>query len=141
MAGSLISKTDQYALRALLCLAQQPQGVSVGAAQLAEKLRLPANYLSKILHTLSRAGLLESERGPRGGFRLARAASEISLADVLEPFNAFVHERACLLGRAECSDDRPCRVHDVWKLASDPVLAFFRDTAIADLTGEIDLCE
>ncbi|MGD2217613.1 MAG: Rrf2 family transcriptional regulator [Gemmatimonadales bacterium] len=137
----MISKTDQYALRAVLCLAQQPLGATLGAAHIAARLGLPANYLSKILHSLARAGVLVSERGPRGGFRLAKPAEQLSLAEVIEPFNSFVQRRSCLLGREECSDDSPCRLHSRWKGASDPVIEFFNGTAIADLIEEVDLCE
>ena len=68
----MLSRTSQYALRAILYLADQPVERSVRAIDVAENLDVPANYLSKILHTLARSGLLISERGPRGGFRLAR---------------------------------------------------------------------
>lgn len=137
----MISKTDQYALRAVLCLAQQPAGSTLGAAHLAGRLGLPANYLSKILYTLARAGVLVSERGPRGGFRLAKSAQDLSLAEVIEPFNSLVQQRSCLLGRGECSDDSPCRLHSRWTVASDPVIEFFNRTAIADLIKEVDPCE
>lgn len=106
---------------------------------MASGLALPANYLSKILHALARAGVLESERGPRGGFRLARPAEEIALADVIAPFDTFVEERTCLLGRGECSDESPCRVHERWKRASDPLIQFFENTTIADLLESVRL--
>ena len=133
----MISKTDQYALRAVLYLAQNPER-PVRAAQVAGALRLPANYLSKILHTLARVGLLASERGPQGGFRLARPAAEISLAEIIQPFDTTASERSCLFGRPECSDESPCRVHHHWKQASDPVIDFFQDTRISDLLDEGD---
>ncbi|MGD2153809.1 MAG: Rrf2 family transcriptional regulator [Gemmatimonadales bacterium] len=137
----MISKTDQYALRAVLCLAQQPAGATLGAVHIARRLELPGNYLSKILHSLARAGVLVSERGPRGGFRLARPANELSLAEVIEPFSSLAQERSCLLGREECSDDSPCRVHSRWKAVSDPVIGFFNETTIADLIEVVELCE
>ncbi len=137
----MLSKTDQYALRAVLCLAQQPAGSRLGAGYVANRLGLPANYLSKILHTLARAGVLVSERGPRGGFGLARPAEDLSLAEVIEPFNSLVQRRSCLLGREKCSDESPCRLHERWRSASDPVIEFFTRTAIADLIKEVDLCE
>ncbi len=123
----------------MLYLAEQGAGEPVRAAEIAQGLALPANYLSKILHTLVRAGVLRSERGPRGGFRLARSASEVSLADVIEPFDSLAQERFCLLGEERCSDDSPCNVHERWKQASDPMMGFFHNTVIADLLGKIDV--
>lgn len=131
----MISKTDQYALRAVLYLAQH-SGAPVRAAEIARGLALPANYLSKILHALARAGVLDSERGPRGGFRLARPAEDVSLADVIEPFDSVASERACLFGRPECSDASPCPVHRKWKRASDPIIDFFNETKVSDLLNE-----
>ncbi len=136
----MISKTNQYALRAVLYLAQDDGAAPVRASEIANGLGLPANYLSKILHSLARTGVLESERGPRGGFRLARAPAELSLAAVMAPFDPLISQRTCLLGRSECSDDAPCRVHERWKKASDPVVDFFNETMIADLLGKVDLC-
>jgi len=137
----LISKTNQYAIRAVLCLSQQAEGRPMRAAHIAAGLGMPANYLSKILHALTRAGVLESERGPNGGFRLARAAAELSLAEVVAPFEPIVRQSQCLLGRDSCSDESPCGLHERWKRASDPLLGFFNDTKIADLIGQVDLCQ
>ncbi len=134
----MISKTNQYALRAVLYLAQYGADSPLRAGEIADGLSLPANYLSKILHTLAKAGVLVSERGPKGGFRLARPASEVALAEVMAPFESFVQQRTCLLGRDECSEEHPCRIHDLWKSASDPVLDFFHQTVIADLIGTVD---
>ncbi len=136
----MISKTNQYALRAVLCLAQESGGRPVRAGQIASALALPSNYLSKILHALARAGVLESERGPNGGFRLARSPDQVSLAEVMAPFEAIVEARACLLGRDQCSDEDHCRLHERWKNASDPMIAFFNHTMIADLIARVEFC-
>lgn len=129
----MLSKTAEYALRAVLHLARQPGEGPLRAAEIARALAVPPNYLSKILHTLARAAILTSERGPRGGFRLAQPAAQISLADVIEPFDQLIRRRSCLLGRPECSDLSPCGVHDRWKLISEPVTRFFLETMVADL--------
>ncbi len=134
----MISKTNQYAIRAVLYVAQNQTHGPVRAAQVAQALELPANYLAKILHALARAGVLVSERGPRGGFRLGRPAEELSLSDVIEPFDPVTKQRGCLMGLEECSDDSPCQLHDSWKEASDPMIDFLCDTAVADLLEETD---
>jgi Rrf2 family protein len=131
----MISKTGEYALRAVLHLAQRGGAQPQRASDIARDLGVPANYLSKILHALARAGTLVSERGPGGGFRLAKPASDLALAEVLEPFDPMARERTCLLGRPECSDQSACVVHERWKRVSEPVARFFRETTIADLLG------
>lgn len=132
----MISKTAEYALRAVLFLARKDEEGTTRATDIAQGLRLPANYLSKILHTLGREGVLESERGRNGGFRLARPASGITLAEVVEPFEELGERRECLLGRSRCSDAAPCVAHQQWKDVSQTVLDFFKGTRITDLLDE-----
>ena len=132
----MISKTGEYALRAVLRLAEQDDGETVRANELARELGIPSNYLSKILHSLARAGVLHSERGPQGGFRLAHRSDELSLADILTPVDPAILDQGCLLGRACCSEEDPCAVHDQWKRVREPLLRFFEATTVAEaLTG------
>lgn len=129
----MLSKTSKYALRAVLFLARQPRDARVPASEVARGLDVPANYLSKILHTLSRAGVVTSERGPRGGYRLARLAKRTTLAEVIGPFDDISPGELCLLGRDRCRDDNPCGAHARWKEVFEPVMDFFRETMVSEL--------
>ena len=129
----MISKTAEYALRAVLHLARNGNGGPLRANEIAETLDVPANYLSKTLHLLARAGVLSSERGPRGGFRLARSPQELCLADVLEPLDPAMLESSCLLGQPQCSDVASCTVHHRWKEVREGVCRFFRETTLAEV--------
>lgn len=131
----MLSKTAEYALRAVLYLARQPDERLVRATDVAEDLGVPANYLSKTLHTLARDGVLVSERGPHGGFALAIPADEIPLARVVELFDDLGPRQECLLGRPRCRDEDPCVAHSRWKETFDRVTEFFRETMVADLLG------
>jgi DNA-binding IscR family transcriptional regulator len=77
----------EYAIRATVYLAQHREQRAT-AAQIADALSLPRNYLSKVLHMLAHAGLLTSTRGPHGGFQLLHAPTELTLARVTEPFES-----------------------------------------------------
>ena len=131
-----ISGTTQYALRAVLYVAEHGEEQPVRVDAIASGLNVPRNYLSKTLHTLARAGVLRSGRGPRGGFQLAAPADSISLADVAAPFDDLASRR-CLLGRNACGWKNPCSVHPRWEEVSNALQAFFRDTTVADLLGGI----
>jgi Rrf2 family protein len=131
----LISKTAEYALRAVLFIARQSEQGPVRANELARALGVPSNYLSKILHTLARAGLLTSGRGPRGGFQLAKTADEMLLADVLEALDPSLLRSDCLLGNPTCSDEEACAVHHRWRDLRDPICEFFRGTTVASVMG------
>lgn len=129
----MLSQTAEYALRAALYLAAHGGEGPVKLERISEALGVPRNYLSKTLHQLARAGVLASERGPYGGFRLSGAPELLTLAEVVEPFDPARLVRRCLLGEGECSDATPCAAHDRWKVVADPMRAFFRRTTVADL--------
>lgn len=128
----LVSQTVEYALRAVLQIARDPDGAPVRVGDIADALDVPRNYLSKTLHRLARAGVLTSARGPTGGFQLAAAPEKLTLAEVAAPF-VPVGRRTCLLGQPACGDDRPCAAHSRWKLVAQQAEDFFSRTTIADL--------
>lgn len=129
----MLNQTAEYALRAATSLAGRAPDELVQAAELAEELDVPANYLSKILHQLAAAGVLESRRGRGGGFRLAVPAGALSLVRVVAPFDSVGAERRCVLGGAVCSDRNACAAHERWKPISTALHEFLRDTTVSEL--------
>ena len=133
----MISRASEYAIRALTFLAQQDNASGFYLARdMAEKLGVPAPFLAKILQPLVTRGLIKSQRGRSGGFRLAdgKGASDISLYDIVDDEEHLGKIRKCLLGQAECSDDRACPLHHYWKRTSDEYLALLASTTLRDLT-------
>jgi Rrf2 family protein len=131
----LLSDTAEYALRAVLYIAQHDADGPVRAKVVADSLDVPRNYLSKILHVLAREGILTSTRGGTGGFRLAHDPEELRLDSVVEPFEEIDPARTCILGRPECSEGDPCRAHMAWREITERKSAFLRGTTVADLIG------
>jgi Rrf2 family iron-sulfur cluster assembly transcriptional regulator len=135
----ILSQTAVYALRATLCLASHGPSARIRVDDIAEQLSVPRNYLSKILHSLARGGVLTSSRGPGGGFQLARPARDLMLSEVVEQFDELPTESGCLLGRNACSEQDPCAAHHRWKNVSSVVDEFFRETSIGDLSFDRNL--
>ncbi len=133
----ILSDTAEYALRAVLYVARtaSPERPT-RADEIAQALGVPRNYLSKILHTLGKSGVLRSARGPQGGFQLAMDPGELVLARIVGTFDPMEIRPRCLLGRAECSDLNPCPAHPRWKGIADQVRGFFLQTTVADLLSE-----
>jgi len=131
-----IGTTAQNAIRAVLFLAGKPAETPVRVDEIAAALDLPRNYLSKTLHTLVRAGVLRSGRGPRGGFQLAIAPARLPLAQVIGPFQP-TGELRCLMGRPDCGGPHPCAAHSRWSKVADAVEEFFADTTVASLQHEV----
>lgn len=130
----MLTRTAGYALNAVLTIADMGvDGRIVRANEVADALSIPPNYLAKILQTLARSGVLVSERGRNGGFRLAADPAEIPLLDVVDPFDDLGNERQCLLGRGTCSDVGGCPAHNEWREASAPAFRFFETRTVADL--------
>lgn len=131
---TILSQTAEHALRAVLYIAARGGDAElIKIDEIVGELHMPRNALSKTLHTLARAGVLVSERGPYGGFRLADAADRLPLARVIAPFGSVGQERQCLLGRVVCSDRSPCAAHATWKSVSEQLSAFFQESTVADL--------
>jgi Rrf2 family iron-sulfur cluster assembly transcriptional regulator len=133
----MISRASEYAIRALTFLSQQQNEDGYYLARdMAEKLGVPAPFLAKILQPLVTRGLIKSQRGRSGGFRLAdgKAASDISLYDIVDAEEHLGKIRQCLLGQSECSDDRACPLHQYWKRTSDEYLALLASTTLRDLS-------
>jgi Rrf2 family protein len=132
----VLSNTAQYALRAMIYLGQREGEGPIRVDEIADQLGVPRNYLSKIMHALVKEGILQSLRGPHGGFKLARPSATISLFELVASFDDIEARRVCLLGRKECSDVNPCAIHEHWKATATQVARFFRDTSLADVVKD-----
>ncbi len=130
----ILSQTTVYALKAVMYLAAADPGESIRVDDMANKLDVPRNYLSKILHSLARSNILDSTRGPKGGFRLVARPEDLPLEDIVSQFQEVSERPQCFLGREECSDSTPCAAHDHWKGASTAMHRFFKETTVADLS-------
>lgn len=128
----MLSLTSEYALRAMIHLAQRENEWPVTGKQIAREAGIPAKYLSKILGDLVRAGVLESTRGIGGGFRMSRPAKKLSLFEVLAPFESF-QVRRCPFGNKQCGDENPCLAHDRWKKVVEAELSFLQGTSVLDV--------
>ena len=129
----MFSQTSEYAIRALTILARHSLDQFVLVGTLAETASLPHHYLSKILQNLVRMQILESRKGSRGGFRLARNPNEITLHEIVNAIENLSQTRRCLLGQIECSDERACPLHDFWVTQTDRYMDTLNNTSLADL--------
>jgi Rrf2 family nitric oxide-sensitive transcriptional repressor len=139
----MISRTAEYALRAVVVLGSSPGG-PLATQQIAARTRVPAGYLSKVLQALGRAGLVEAQRGLRGGFVLARSLDELTLLDVINAVDPLERIERCPLGLA-AHGRRLCPLHRRLDQGMAQLEALFGGTTIGQLLAEQDpsqpLCE
>lgn len=130
----MLTRTSEYALRALIHLAQHQQDWPIPGNQIAAQTGIPPKYLSAVLSTLVRAGVLTSARGKSGGFSMARSPKETYLFEVLESFEpVLLPNRPCPFGKTVCSDDDPCLGHDDWKMIRDGYVQFLQRKTIYEV--------
>lgn len=98
------SNATNYALHTMIYLIRLPQGNTIGVAELAKVQKLSPTYLSKILTKLTKAGLIESTPGVKGGYRISRSQNEVSFFDVIKAiegetnlFDCSIHHEGCLI--------------------------------------------
>ena len=130
----MISQTAEYALRVIVYLASQ-NGVPATTHQLALVTRVPEGYLSKVIQSLSRAGLLRSQRGLHGGSVLTRAPGDVTIHDVIEAVDPIKRIRSCPLN-LKSHGSALCPLHRRLDSAMEQVEQAFRETTIADLLAE-----
>mgnify|MGYP000635277803 CR=1 FL=1 len=126
-----LNQTTGYALLALGML-EGPGGRPVLVRDLARRTGIPKPYLSKMIHALASKGLLDTKRGVRGGVTLARPADQITLIEIAEAVQGGVLRQTCLLGLAECSDERACPLHTFWTVTTERIMRMMRRTTLAE---------
>lgn len=138
----MISATSEHALRAMASIVAMTSLTSLESSEpiLARDLSSQAGvhlpYLSKILGTLTKGGILNASPGRGGGYQLVRAAEQISLIDVVELFDGVSARPDCFFGGGrKCSDDNPCSAHDAFKQVRKQYIDFLESTTIADIAG------
>ena len=130
----MLSTTADHALRAVLFLARRPER-KASADEIADAIGAPPNYLSKILHDLRKAGIVESVAGRQGGFWLAPGSEALSVAQIIDRFDAPPALTRCLLGDRPCNARVPCAAHDKWSAITRNYRAALERTTIAHLAG------
>lgn len=115
----IFSKKCEYGLQAILYIATHPLGETIPAEKISQALKIPREFVSKILQDLKVSGLICSLKGKSGGFCLGKEPSEIKLIDIVEALDGLEMFNSCVLGFPECTPEAPCPVHDKWGTLRD----------------------
>jgi len=126
-----LTTKGRYAVTAILDVALHSGGGPVPLADVAERQNLSLSYLEQLFARLRQHGLVRSSRGPGGGYRLSRLATEISVAEVILAVDEQVDVTRCG-GLVNCNQDSRCLTHDLWVELSQQVHQFFSSRTLAD---------
>jgi len=127
----MLSQTVEYALRAMTHLAALEPGASANSESIAQRTQVPQGYLSKVLRDLVVADLIASQRGPNGGFSLAKGASEISILDIVNAVDPITRITRCPLGNP--AHVKLCPLHRRLDDAIGMIESQFRQTLLSDV--------
>lgn len=129
-----LNTRGRYAVMALAQLAQAGGATAVPLRDIADRQQISLAYLEQIFGELRRADLVASQRGRAGGYRLARAASAISVAQVMSAVGEPLDMTRCgLRDIGGCVDNARCLTHDLWSALGDHILGFLADISLADV--------
>ena len=126
------SKTSEYALRAMIHLAQNKHDV-ISVMKLHKSLDIPYKYLARIMSVLADGGLVQSVAGKYGGFKLASNHKEINMVDIIKLTEEFEDYHKCLLGLGKCTKKQPCQMHNVWAEYRQSLINLLNNTQLTDL--------
>jgi Rrf2 family protein len=131
-----LTRAADYAVRVMIHLAGLPPGTRTSRDELAAAAECPEQFLSKVLQSLTRAGLVVSHRGNTGGFELPAAHREASLLQVIEAIEGPLRLNLCLSSDFACSRQSWCPAHAVWAEAQSAMAAVLRNATVGKLARQ-----
>lgn len=134
----MFSKTCEYGIRAMLFIAQKSeQGNKIGIKEISKGVGAPEHFLAKILQDLSRKGIVQSIKGPNGGFFLNGSARKGTLADIVKAIDGDELFIGCGLGLKMCSEKNPCPLHDEFKVIRKKIFLMLDSATVGEFNGEL----
>jgi Rrf2 family protein len=133
----ILSKSCNYALRASLYIASHDDSNFIPISRISDDLNISFHFLTKILQTLSDAGIMNSLKGPNGGVKLANSPQDISLFGIITAVDGYDVFDKCLLGLDDCHDSKPCPLHDQWAGVRNNLKQIFQSNTLESLSKRI----
>ncbi len=127
-----LTTKGRFAVTAMLDLAMHAQNGPVTLSNISERQKISLSYLEQLFGKLRRSSLVESVRGPGGGYNLARPLDQLTVADIIIAVEEPIDSRQCE-GRDNCLGDRRCMTHDLWENLNTTVVSFLAGVTLAQL--------
>lgn len=128
-----LTRGGEYGIRGMLFLAMQLPDRIILLSEISRSQNIPESYLAKIFQILTKAGLVRSHRGFKGGYSLARPAGQITVKDIIEGIEGPIALNRCSAEESTCREDIDCRIQDVWKDAQNAMIGVLEGTTLGDL--------
>lgn len=128
-----LTRGGEYGIRGMLYLAMTPAESITLLSEISHAQNIPESYLSKIFQSLTKAGLVRSHRGFKGGYSLARPADTITIKDIIEGVEGPIALNRCSVEESTCTESVHCKIQHVWKSAQNAMMDVLNGTTLADL--------
>lgn len=132
-----ITRQADYALRAMIYLANLEPNRRAATSQIADEQRIPPSFLAKIISQLSIAGLIHTSRGARGGVSLARMPEEVSILEVVEAIDGPIALNACTENPSTCPFGEDCPLRPLWCDTQAELVDRLRKTTFANFLSTV----
>lgn len=138
LPSMLYSKSAEYAIQAMIYLAERKSDKPIMIHSIAKEYGIPAQFLSKIMQTLVKQRLIKATRGRKGGINLAKPASMIYLHQIVYAIDGLPPEKEqCVIGLDLCADDTPCPLHEQWKPIRHQLRQLLESEPLDDLAKRV----
>lgn len=139
----MLSNSCRYGIRAVVYLASRRHGKSnIGIREISENLDLPAPFLAKILQQLAKQKILNSVKGPNGGFSLLKKPESVTMLDIVKIIDGDDLFKNCLIHDGSCAEikrkRKACPVHNDYSAIRANIVRLFREKTVADLARAAD---
>jgi Rrf2 family iron-sulfur cluster assembly transcriptional regulator len=129
-----LTTKGRFAVTAMIDLGMRHQRGPVTLAGISERQRISLSYLEQLFGRLRRQGIVDSVRGPGGGYCLARPLEEISVAQIIRAVDESIDATQCG-GLGNCQDGEPCMTHELWSGLNDHIYAYLEAVNLAQLVA------
>jgi len=129
----IFSKKCELGLQAVLFLSIQKEKRIFNAQEISDEMKVPKEFVSKVLQILTDSGIVGSKKGKSGGFYLTKKPSSIKLIDIVEAIDGLDVFNNCVLGFQGCSHNEPCPVHEKWGALRENALKMLSEETLEQL--------
>lgn len=130
-----LTTKGRFAVTAMLDLAMRQGGGPVTLAGISERQKISLSYLEQLFGKLRRYGLVESVRGPGGGYYLAKPMEEIVVSDIIQAVDEPIDATQCG-GLGNCHDEHECMTHDLWVTLNGKIFEYLSSIKLSQLVAK-----
>ncbi|MEA3544139.1 MAG: Rrf2 family transcriptional regulator [Thermodesulfobacteriota bacterium] len=131
-----MSTKAQYSVRALVSLNLTSGGLPVSIKEISEREKISLNYLEQLFVKLRRGGIVNSVRGPGGGYLLARPAADIRIDQIVDTVEEALMPLSCMNADGSCGCEMECTTQSVWQGLGNQIRNFLASVTLEDLTND-----